>query len=1762
MAKTQNRVLAWVLSLALALTLLPVNALAEGETELEHSKECGYQCDHVCDEEVCGYVEAVEGSDCTHVHDEDCGYEEGVEGSCTHTHDGTCGYVAAVEGVSCNHDCAAEGCVWGCAEGCPIAQANAVIKMIADLPEVEGLTDMDDDAFSEAAAAIGEASNAYDALTTDQQALVTNSDKLKALLGSLTPETNTIDEPGTEETLYVAQIAKGEKTTKYETLDEAITAAQDGDTIELLADATTEGMNLSKDITIKGANGPENKPVITFEDKGIALWGKALTFRDCDVVMNGIGSTPYTAEWGWMTISASQNASLTLDNVNMTMDATGVSNSPHAIYFSSNNKLNIKNKSNLTIKNYAQDALEWNGGDGGYNVNITNSTFVSDHNRSGFTGTFYATIDNSTVDVINSTGNGSNGSHFVIKNSEVDFSNNGSHGLSAGNLTIEDSTVTAINNGYCGIIVGNKFEASGNTEITVTGNAKKEDVGYAGFRLYGNYDHTIGEDCVVKINDNFNTGLYVRKGSLTVADGAQLQITGNTVTNTLMDGYGGGVYVGYSTYDDVGNIVLPADAEIYNNHSLNGGDDIYVAPGNGAVPTISFGAVGDDWSLDGGPDCEDKITGWFDDSEGNRWEAHSTPLHVEEFIVGSAAAHGTLVLKAAHGVIPLDPDDPELPDYAISKSKTATQLDENFQSNVTLALPAADYKGDLDVVFVLDGSTSADESDLADAAAGLLDTLAAYENLNVKAGVVIFGGSVPILYNSELKAISNADFLSTLKTNLTDKAYDKKPGRSGSNLQAGVVEAQNLLDADSTVASEDKYMIILSDGGARMWYQNGQAISNGYWSKYDEDLGKNVAWWNSNEDFIQRYDRENLTCPSFSDTWQAGQTDLNFDKYAMTEEMATSENYAQYAATSNDVVSEGYYSTYEVAVYHAAEAIVAAAESTHVLLIDYPYYKGSTYSYDEYIEDFKSWLGDTGCVTRYDSSNSSASEIFANVQDDLIQVVDAGSYVVDEIGYVADDYNFNFVNDLDHLTLSVGGKELAKSAIEISDATAAYQFGTESDPDQFVLEYYANGTKIGKNTYGECFIWRINCAVTKDQPVQLTYTVKLVNPKTAAGTYGEFDADGSEGYEDLYTNNSATLYPVDSNGDDGIPENFPKPTVSYTVDEISDVAALSISKAVTGNETTQEFTFRVKLTQADGTTPLTGTYYYTGSTEGQKSITLDPNGEATVSLRHGQTISINRIPVGTYYVVTEESVPGYTPSYTGSDANAVYSNRNEGQIVPGSGGVVAYTNVYNAPVTTNTVTVYYRELFTGNEVYRTYTYIGEHDKPYDVTAQNQIPIDGYTYVRTEGAPLTGTLDSDKVIIVYYTSNDAAPDLDVTKELTEVNGRTYTGGRVDTGDDLTYTITVTNTGETVLENIDVTDTLPSGLRLVSDDTDWTIDSLAPHASRTFTITATVRTSAEGELLNNRVTAQCGDLTVMDNERVRVDEDYTPPRPTDPDPDQPSRPDPDRPGDGDDTTDIVDEEVPLAELPGLNKEDHFAYIIGYEDGTVRPEGYITRAEVATIFFRLMTDEYRETYWATSNLFTDVAQGNWYNNGVSTTANVGWISGYPDSTYRPNNNITRAEFATIASRFLSGDYTGGNMFNDIDGHWAADYINRAASIGWITGYPDGSFHPDAYITRAEAVTLINRMLDRAPDADHMLENMIRWPDNPETAWYYEAIQEATNSHDYDRETIIDFETWTVLLENRDWAALEELWAQAADAPGGEVADNLTPDVPADNN
>ena len=392
--------------------------------------------------------------------------------------------------------------------------------------------------------------------------------------------------------------------TKYATLDKAIEKAADSDTIVLLADCTTAGMNLSNNLTIDGG---EAKRTITFNDKGIALWGKSLTFKNCNVVMNGIGSTPYTAEWNWMAICASKDASLTLDNTEMTMDGTKTADNVHAIYFCSNNKLTLTN-SKLEIKNYKQDALEWDGGDGGYNVNITNSTFISDHNRSGFTGTFTAKIDNSKVDVINSTGNGSNGSHFEIVNgSVVNFSDNNAHGLSTGRLTIDNSTVTANGNGGNGVHAGDTLIIKNNAVVEIKKNncsiSSKWTIPGALY-VAGAEGSNIDKTSAVTITENKGSGILLKGGSLIIEEDAKLTVMNNTAEKLE---YGGGANVR-------GDLTLPNSAVFYNNHAAKAGDDIYNAEG----ASITFGNVGSNWILD---DCNHTINGWYDDAEESRWNS-------------------------------------------------------------------------------------------------------------------------------------------------------------------------------------------------------------------------------------------------------------------------------------------------------------------------------------------------------------------------------------------------------------------------------------------------------------------------------------------------------------------------------------------------------------------------------------------------------------------------------------------------------------------------------------------------------------------------------------------------------------------------------------------------------------------------------------------------------------------------------------------------------------------------------------------------------------------------------------------------------------------------------------------------------------------------------------------------------------------------------------------------------------------------------------
>jgi len=222
--------------------------------------------------------------------------------------------------------------------------------------------------------------------------------------------------------------------------------------------------------------------------------------------------------------------------------------------------------------------------------------------------------------------------------------------------------------------------------------------------------------------------------------------------------------------------------------------------------------------------------------------------------------------------------------------------------------------------------------------------------------------------------------------------------------------------------------------------------------------------------------------------------------------------------------------------------------------------------------------------------------------------------------------------------------------------------------------------------------------------------------------------------------------------------------------------------------------------------------------------------------------------------------------------------------------------------------------------------------------------------------------------------------------------------------------------------------------------------------------------------------------------------------------------------------------------LNGDDHFAYVVGYPDGNVKPHNTITRAEVTTIFFRLLKDDVRGSNLAYTNAFSDADSDDWFNTAVSTMSKLGIVNGRKANKFDPNAYITRAEFAVICARFDNSEYVVSDEFTDVKGHWAEEEIHEAAAHGWIRGYENGTFRPDAYITRAEAMTMINRVLNRVPESDSdLLPDMIVWPDNSDkTAWYYLPVQEATNSHAFEMKNNI-YERWTSIKEAKDWTQYE---------------------------
>lgn len=697
-----------------------------------------------------------------------------------------------------------------------------------------------------------------------------------------------------------------------------------------------------------------------------------------------------------------------------------------------------------------------------------------------------------------------------------------------------------------------------------------------------------------------------------------------------------------------------------------------------------------------------------------------------------------------------------------SKSKEATNLDTDFTSDVTLSLPSAQTELVSDVVFVLDKSTSADLEDQALAMLNNLKTHIADVGGKVNVGVVIF--------NKEAHATGFMDLAT--EYDAIETAI-RKPISSGTNTHAGLLAGKAMLDSDTTTEASRKYLIFVSDGITYMFNAEPTAVA---W-KFMADSPRHFA---GPDNWKSKYG----TTAAPAEGWTTWLETVG----AQIEAQGTAHDYPYGTEPDASILTPladnaTYANSIDKALYLTNEVYQAAkAKGYHCYTMKADSAAASDHPW---ATSFMDYLADNKAVD------------FSTIENDIVYAVDKGSTLVDTMGYVAGDYDFDFVDEIGTLELTVGDVEypVQKQAAPDFGDTTTYTFGKEKTAEgvyPFVLHY------VKAPADGEHFTLDINQPISRFQRVQLSYRVKLTNPKTEAGTYGVYDRYGENHENALFTNNSAILNPVGTGGFEGDPQEFLKPTVSYTIDE-------------------------------------------------------------------------------------------------------------NGEIVP---------------------------------------------------------------------------------------------------------------------DALFGI-------------------------------W-----------------------------------------------------------------------------------------------LNIKDHYSYLIGYSDGTVRPNGKITRAEVATIFFRLLTDDVRQRNWSSENNFSDVSADKWYNNAVSTLCHMGVLGGYSDGTFRPNAPITRAEFAKIAVSFSQRNGSAVyHYFTDVKTtDWFAPAVTAAKDNGLIEGYSDGSFKPENKITRAEACAIVNRVLGRKPSKSHMkISDRIDWPDCTTADWFYEAIMEATNSHTYQMGKRV--ETWNDKLPQRDWAALETGWASAYTGKGGEV-------------
>lgn len=996
------------------------------------------------------------------------------------------------------------------------------------------------------------ARQAYDALAETDRPQVTNYSLLEAMEENIAYIMQAVNTLPNGET--VAMIGD----TEYKTLDEAIAAAGDGATIEILQDCTTQnGFSIfGKSLIIDG-----NNHAITVDNLGIYLLNNGsniaeLTFKNCKQLnISPVSGTPTAAgnSAPWASVIVSFDCILTFDNCTVNIQQPIGDTKVHTgLYYHVGSKINLNNTV-MSVTGFTTNGFSADVNDEGLpytsELNVLNgSNLTVSQNRAGLTAALKVTVTDSKLTNSNNRGNASNGADYIITNSEVDISGNGTHGMSARNVEIVNSNVTCEGNGGFGVTYYGSMKMDGSSTLDANQN------GNAGLRA-NNKGKTsdVASGAKVNILGNSHNGLE-NYGDFTFEDGVILRINNNDEVKTN----GGGIY-------NAGSIILPSDTEImnnhakkhgggicndgtvtvpngvklYNNHADIAGDDIHLGSEDKFKDaSITFYPVGSDWTL---TQTQLPITGWYFD--GNKDGTSVTELNTNRWSQGNyydlanvtadgITLRGFQSLKAAHAYA-YDPETPVNPtDWEHSKSKTATNLDANYQSQVTLSLPAAQEQLVSDVVFVLDESSAYDA--VVEEMDTMLNNLADHVAKNeaaVKVGVVVFRGNA-VTKDLELLTPDSIDDINAF--------VRTRPDVGGSNMMAGLQAAEAMLQN----APEDdsrKYMILIGDGITYTWSgENGEQLGVNF-ANADAPTSPMLA---SPDAFDVKHGNGYLP-----NDWSKHLNEVSSVMEKTISEKSSSYSRGVDISTLPFIRNDekyNYTSSVDIALYKCDQLYRNLSSKYHCYTVmrSAPSLSDPSKTDGEIHPWGPSFMN-------YLANGKEVS--FAEIQNDIYYLLDAGSQVVDVIGEgidnVGNEYDFKFIDEADKLTLKVGNEVLP-----IHEENGYYGFGEKLTSGDYAghypyeLTYYPEGMGTRSlEVAGELFRWDINVPVSNFAPVQLTYTVQLTNPQTADGTYGQYDADGSKEYAGLYTNKMAILYPVDSNGVEGEQEAFQKPTVSYTI---------------------------------------------------------------------------------------------------------------------------------------------------------------------------------------------------------------------------------------------------------------------------------------------------------------------------------------------------------------------------------------------------------------------------------------------------------------------------------------------------------------------------------------------------------------------------------------------------------------------------------------